>query len=99
MMHSPARFVVVLSVLAWSLNVSATDWPQFHGPEGKGTAEADLPLSWSETENILWKTPLPGEGASSPIVVGNRIFLTAGVGSATELERHVLCLDAATGKV
>ncbi|RBP47373.1 hypothetical protein DES53_101170 [Roseimicrobium gellanilyticum] len=98
-MHSHACSLVVLAVLGWSFPAPAADWPQFHGPEGKGAAEADLPLSWSDTENIVWKTPLPGEGASSPIVVGNKIFLTAGVGTASDLVRHVMCLDATTGKV
>ena len=75
------------------------DWPCFRGPDGMGTADAALPATWSDTENILWKTPLPGEGASSPVIVGGRIFITAGVGGADDLVRHVLCLDAATGRI
>lgn len=83
----------------WQL-LPAADWPQFQGPGGTGTAAAaKLPDTWTDTENIVWKTPLPGVGASSPVIAGNKIFLTAGVGGADDLVRHVLCLDAATGKI
>lgn len=78
---------------------AAADWPQFHGPGGMGTSDAKLPDTWSDTENIVWKTPLQGVGASSPVVVGSRIFLTSGIGGADDLVRHVLCLDAESGKV
>lgn len=83
------------------------DWPQFRGPDGNGTAaEAATPVKWSDTENIVWKSKLPGRGASSPIVWGDRIFLTAftGYGDSIEepgdkanLKLHVLCLDRGTG--
>ena len=55
----------------------ADDWPQFRGPDQGRTAETNLPVSWSATENVRWKTPLPGPGHSSPIIWGDRIFLTA----------------------
>jgi hypothetical protein len=59
----------------------ATDWPNFRGPTGMGTTSAvGLPVRWSETENVTWKTPLPGPGASSPIVFGGRIYLTCYTG-------------------
>src|SRR5882672_11978606 len=60
----------------------ATDlnWPQFRGPAGQGVVrETGLPLEWSDTKNVLWKTELPGRGHSSPIVWGNRIFLTTAI--------------------
>jgi outer membrane protein assembly factor BamB len=70
----------------------ATDraWPAWRGPDGSGCApHADPPIRWSETENLLWKRPLPGHGKSTPIVVGSRIFLLAaepsGEASAAEL--------------
>jgi outer membrane protein assembly factor BamB len=78
---------------------TAADWPQFHGPGGMGKADAKLPDTWSDTENIVWKTELPGRGASSPVRVGRKIFLTAGVGGASDLVRHVLCIDAGSGKI
>ena len=57
---------------------SPRDWPQFRGPESLGTSEDDsrLPEVWSQTENVRWKTPLPGMAWASPVVWNDRIFLT-----------------------
>lgn len=75
------------------------DWPRFRGPDGFATSEgAKLPLQWSDTQNVVWKAALPGAGASSPIVVGDRIFLTLSTGGASAVQRHVLCIERATGK-
>lgn len=52
------------------------NWPQWRGPGGQGHAEGPLPLSWSEEENIAWKTPIAGRGWSSPVVFGNQVWLT-----------------------
>jgi outer membrane protein assembly factor BamB len=81
--------------------VRAEDWPRFRGPRGDGTsAESDLPLKWGPKDNIAWKVALPGMGASSPIVVGDRIFVTCFSGKvAKELVRHVLCFDRKGGKL
>lgn len=55
-------------------------WPQFRGPNGQGVSpETGLPLTWSASENVLWKTPIPGRGHSSPVVWGKRLFLTTAV--------------------
>ena len=56
----------------------ATDWPWWRGPARDGIAHSDQspPLSWSEKQNVLWKAEVPGRGHSSPIIVGERIFLT-----------------------
>lgn len=85
------------------------DWPQFRGPDGLATSKsAKLPLKWSATQNIVWKTPLPGPGSSSPIVVGDRVFLTCytgygpaarGATSQDDLKLHVLCLNRADGRI
>ena len=75
----------------------AENWPQFRGPRGDGTSlEKNLPLRWSPTENVLWKTPLPGEGHSSPIVWGESVFLTTALANG---QRVLLRLEAASGKV
>ena len=59
-------------------------WPQWRGPLGTGEAPlADPPLTWSETNNVKWKTTLPGEGDSTPIVWGNRVFLLAAIPTGT----------------
>ena len=77
-------------------SLSAADWPQFRGPGGQGsTGEENLPLVWSDTENIAWRTGLPGRGRSSPIVFGDRVFATTGI--EEDLTRRVLCFDRRTG--
>lgn len=86
----------------------AASWPRFRGPNGTGVAlDASVPLQWSATENLKWKRELPGPGSSSPIVWGDRVFVTAfsGYGDGTEgaapadLVRHLLCLDLVTGEI
>jgi outer membrane protein assembly factor BamB len=67
---------------ALATSVSAADWPQWRGPNGNGVAdEKDLPLRWTATENVAWKADLGGVGVSSPIVAGNRIFVTSQLGA------------------
>ncbi|MBX3439627.1 MAG: PQQ-binding-like beta-propeller repeat protein, partial [Planctomycetaceae bacterium] len=76
------------------------DWPEFRGPTGQGVANvSNLPIRWSETENISWKQPIPGLGWSSPVVAGNAICLTTAVPheNPSGHSLRVLCLDATTG--
>jgi outer membrane protein assembly factor BamB len=85
----------------------AADWPQFRGPGGSGLSEArGAPLHWSDTHGLAWKVELPGPGSSSPVVFGDKIFLTCYTGVTPDgrsgldaLKRHVLCLDRATGRL
>ncbi len=93
------RSLLIPALLSFCQCLTAADWPQFQGPDGKGTAKAKLPASWSDTENIIWKAELAGAGASSPVILGNRIFITSGVGGAEDLVRHFLCIDSASGKI
>ena len=85
----------------------STDWQQFRGPGFASTTSSRFPLQWDVDQGIFWKQGLPGRGASSPIVSGDRIYLTAysGFGLTVEnagdfknLRHHLLCLDRATGK-
>ena len=87
-----------LVLSAASAALRADDWPRFRGPTGQGvSAERDVPLEWAEDKNVAWKTPIPGEGWSSPVVWGDRAFVTAATdGGAT---CHVICVDANTGKI
>jgi len=80
----------------------AADWPRFRGPGGLGTApDKNLPTTWSATENVVWKTALPGAGSSSPIVVGKKVFVTCykgygdgrGEGAMKDLKLILVCLD------
>jgi outer membrane protein assembly factor BamB len=87
---------------------AATDWPRFLGPEGNATVTtADVPLAWSDTENLRWRAPIPGPGTSSPIVWKDKIYLTCWTGygtpdggdDITKLTRHLLCYALADGKL
>lgn len=78
--------------------VSAENWTRFRGPNGQGiSSEVDLPVTWSATKNIEWKTSIPGKGWSSPIVYKDRIYLT----TATEdgVSCHIVCVDRRNGTV
>lgn len=80
------------------VEVSESDWPWWRGFAHNNHAFGPLPpLTWSETENILWKVAIPGRGHSSPCVLGNRILLT----TATEDDaaQHAMCVDATSGTV
>ena len=88
-------------------SLHADEWPQFRGPGGLGiSTEKDLPLKWdaSTGENIVWKTPLVGEGHASPIVWGKRVLITTvrwpgGKKDAKVMpEHHVLCYSTVDGK-
>ncbi len=102
------RFVSIVAVLFVPM-LSGADWPQFRGPGGSGVSDdTGLPVSWTAEENVIWKTALPGFGASSPIVLGEKIFLTAysgyGLdgdepGQQEDLRLHVLCADRKTGEI
>ncbi|MEE2812960.1 MAG: PQQ-binding-like beta-propeller repeat protein [Verrucomicrobiota bacterium] len=81
-----------------SLSLQAENWPMWRGAEGSGvTTEKNLPLKWSAAENIAWKTALPQRGNSTPIVWGDRIFLTQPL--EKEQRRTLMCLDRRNGKL
>ena len=111
-MH-PLRCALALSFATTTLLPAAgNDWPRFLGPTGAAmVAESKVPLTWSDTENLRWKATLPGPGASSPIVMGEKVFVTCwtgygdkpGVGTPPgdmrQLVRHLICLSRADGKI
>jgi outer membrane protein assembly factor BamB len=77
---------------------AAENWPQFRGPDGTGHSDArGLPLQWSESKNVVWKTPIHDRGWSSPVIFGKQVWLTSASKDGREL--FVLCLDRDTGKV
>jgi outer membrane protein assembly factor BamB len=89
-----ALFAVVLFVPL----CRAENWPSWRGPRLDGSsAEKNLPLQWSDTENVAWKTSIPGVGHSSPIVHGDRVFLTTCL--LKEESRVLLCLDRRDGRI
>ncbi len=88
----------LLLALSGSFASAAERWTQFRGPQGTGVSEAaGLPIHWSETQNIRWKTPLPGKAWSSPVVWDEQVWVT----NATEDGKRLsaVCLDRKTGEV
>src|SRR5262245_29066467 len=103
------RFVALGVFLTFQAIAGGADWPQFRGPAGQGvSSEKGRPTAWSPTENVVWRVALGGAGTSSPIFVGDRIYLTAysgfkvpgeGGGSMESLRRHVICLNRKDGQL
>lgn len=90
------RFLAFLCCFA-AFTTRAGDWRQFRGPQGTGVSdEANLPTVLDAKKNIAWKIPLPGRGLSSPIIVGDRIFVTCSSGARQE-RLHVICFNAKDG--
>jgi outer membrane protein assembly factor BamB len=91
-------FLLVFSLIAAIATASGENWPGFRGPTRQGhSTEKNLPLNWGADTNILWKTPISGEGWSSPIIWNDRVFVT----SATEngAQCHIIALDRRSGKI
>jgi outer membrane protein assembly factor BamB len=97
-----------LGTLMFLVSPVRGDWPAFRGPQANGTSpESGLPARWDGQSNLVWKSKLPGPGASTPIVWGERIFVTcySGYGEGKEgagleqLRRHLVCMERKTGTV
>ena len=77
---------------------SSADWPQFRGPDGQGHSDQKgVPIHWAEGENVTWKTAVPGEGWSSPVIVGDQIWVTSAEDGGKSL--HAICVDKKSGKL
>ncbi len=102
-------FCGVLQLQGADVADNPATWSGFRGPSGMGVSAAKgLPVTWGDSENIAWRTPLPGPGASSPIVFGDRIYLTCytgffvpgeSEGNKENLKRHVLAMNRKDGKL
>lgn len=100
--------LATLFLVSTALALRAADWDRFRGPNGSGTIDGPTPpWQWSAEKNLKWKAPLPGKGSSSPIISGNRVFVTCYTGYGLEpkspgkpedLVRHLIALDRSTGK-
>ena len=75
----------VLSAAILPQIVLAQDWPQWRGPNSNGVAVGDAPLTWSDTERVAWKANVPGRGFSSPVIWGDKVFLTTAVPTSTAM--------------
>jgi outer membrane protein assembly factor BamB len=89
-------FALAVVMMTFCPSAQAEDWPAWRGPTGQGfSAEKDVLLTWSETENVKWKVPLEHQGNSTPIVWGEKIFLTQA--DTDGHQRSLLCLARANG--
>ncbi|MFO7575359.1 MAG: PQQ-binding-like beta-propeller repeat protein [Bacteroidales bacterium] len=83
-----------IALMLITLTAQAQNWQQWRGPEANGIAgQGNYPVTFSETEGIIWKAEMPGKGGSTPIVWGDRIILTSAIGEGREGEDGVLCYD------
>jgi outer membrane protein assembly factor BamB len=108
-MHQKTLPWVALCFVLSALPAGADDWPNFRGPHSSGvSAEKGLPTTWGDRENLAWKLDLPGPGASSPVVWGDKVFVTCytgyglqegNPGNQEDLRRHLLCVDRKQGKI
>src|SRR5260221_7462233 len=93
------RFVPIGVVAAFALatTIHAEDWPSFRGPQGTGiSGDRAAPLSWGAKSNVRWRVELPDRGNSTPVVWGDRVFVTQAV--AKENRRALFTFDLKTGK-
>src|SRR5262249_45597594 len=91
MYRAAACAVLCVAVAALGADI----WPRFRGPNGEGKGSVDVPAKW-EKKHVAWKVKLPGPGHSSPVVYGERVFVTAG--GKADGKRMVVCVEAASGK-
>ena len=89
--------IASLCLLVFATSALADDWPQFLGPDGSARSSDVVPTKWNDTTNLLWKVDLPGSGSSSPIIVGDKVFVTCYVAGGSGGKRMVLCFDKTTG--
>src|SRR5688500_12142353 len=87
---------VCSTCLLLAVSVRAEDWPQFRGPTANGVSSASrVPIVWNSTDHVVWKTPIPGGGWSSPVLAEGRLYLTTAVTDETDTDvsLRALCID------
>lgn len=95
---STTRLLSAIALVVLSTTLAAAEWPEWRGPGGQGHAKATgLPASWSETNNVTWKTELPGRAWSSPVIEGKTIWLTTAIETLAKKEDADRRLKANTG--
>ena len=91
------RNCLLLLSLSVGLLHGSDNWPQFRGPSGDGQSDSTgLPLTWNEQEHVKWKTAIPGEGWSSPVVDDGQVWMQTAMDQGKSL--RAVCVDQATGK-
>jgi outer membrane protein assembly factor BamB len=98
MLHSPLTIALLTAAFAGNPGMGAEpDWPRWRGPHADGHShEQYLPIEWN-ADSIVWRAELPGEGQSSPVIWGDRIFLTSALDAGRQ--RLVFCVDRRNGRV
>ncbi|MCA9014959.1 MAG: PQQ-binding-like beta-propeller repeat protein [Planctomycetaceae bacterium] len=102
--------IAAFALLMFISSSVQADWMRFRGPNGSGVSDEKqaTPAEWSSQKNLKWKVALPGPGSSSPIIVGDKVFITCwsgygmsrnDPGDQKDLKRHLICLDRKTGKI
>ncbi|MDB4614463.1 PQQ-like beta-propeller repeat protein [bacterium] len=106
MKRQTISFVIAMTAIAIMCESASADWLRFRGPNGSGISETAAPVEFGADKNMKWKVKLPGKGVSSPIIVGDKVFVTcySGYGGdlgqdIEELKRHLVCVDRKSGKV
>jgi outer membrane protein assembly factor BamB len=104
MMKQSVRWCLLISLLSARVLFAQAAWPQFRGPTGDGLAivpgesqARGLPVRWSETENVAWKTAIPYQGWSTPVVMDGQVWLTTATPDGHDF--FAICVDAATGEI
>ncbi len=91
-------WLFLIATLSTSIASAGEDWPRFRGSTGQGVSDAkDLPLNWSETQNVVWKTPIHGKAWSSPVVMGKQVWVSTATADGKEL--GIVCVDLDSGKI
>jgi hypothetical protein len=89
---------LVLAPIASGPANAADSWPQFRGPGGRALSDAKgLPVTWSESRNVKWKTPIHGKAWSSPVILGDQVWVTTATEDGREL--FAVCVDRESGKI
>ncbi len=98
MRHRTALLAAFVALSTTTATVLADNWPAWRGPTGQGiTREANLPVEWDTSKNVLWHVKLPGPGNSTPVVWGNQVFITQATDNGQK--RGVICFDRRSGKI
>src|ERR1700674_295466 len=98
MMLAARRIALSLLLVLIGVAARAEDWPQFRGPTGQGhSTERGVPIEWSESRNVIWRTPVPGRGWSSPVVAGGRVWVTTAT-KESGASLRALAFDVESGR-
>ena len=82
-----AAALALISAAALAAQPSTSNWPHWRGPSHTGVANGNVPLTWSDTQNVKWKIEIPGRGFSTPVAWGNRLFLTTAIPTGKKSEQ------------